>query len=189
MATTSDIRNGLTFRYNGDVQTVVSFQHVKQGRGSAFVRVKMKSLTTGKVIEKSFGTNDKIDDIRVERRKCQYLYDDQDALVFMDNESYEQFPIRKEMIEALDLLKEGEDLEMLFDVDDDNKPLIVEMPQFVVREITYTEPGLKGDTATNTLKPAKVETGAEIKVPLFIKEGDKIKIDTIKKSYVERVKS
>ena len=187
MATTSDIRNGLTFRYNGDIYSVVSFQHVKQGRGSAFVRVKMKSLSTGKVIENSFNTSAKIEDIRVERRKYQYLYDEGDSLVFMDNETYEQINIQKKMIDAIDLLQEGDTVEVLFNTEDES-PLTVDMPQFVIREITYTEPGLKGDTATNTLKPATVSSGAEVKVPLFINIGDKIKIDTASKSYMERIK-
>jgi len=187
MASTSDIRNGLTFRYNDDIYTVVGFQHVKMGRGSAFVRVKMKSLTTGKVIENSFNSSAKIDDIRVERRKFQYLYDEGATLVFMDTDTYEQININKDMIAAMDLLMEGEMVEVLFNTQDDT-PLTVEMPQYVIREVTYTEPGVKGDTATNALKPATVNSGAEVKVPLFINIGDKIKIDTESKSYMERVK-
>lgn len=187
MATTSDIRRGLTFRYNGDIYTVVEHQHVKMGRGSAFVRVKMKSLTTGKVIENSFNTSAKIDDIRVERRQFQYLYEEGEQLVFMDSETYEQVHINKAMIDALDLLMEGEVCEVLINTEDD-MPLTAELPQNVIREVTYTEPGIKGDTATNTLKPATVESGAEIRVPLFINIGDKVKIDTATKSYVERAK-
>lgn len=187
MASTSDIRNGLTFRYNGTIYTVIGFQHVKMGRGSAFVRVKMKSLTTGKVIENSFNTSAKIDDIRVERRKYQYLYAEQDSLVFMDSETYEQIYIKKVMIDTLDLLLEGEICEVLINTEDDS-PLTVEMAQHVIREVTYTEPGLKGDTATNTLKPATLNTGAEVRVPLFINTGDKVKIDTATKAYIERFK-
>lgn len=187
MANISDIRNGLTFKYKSDIYSVTGFQHVKMGRGAAFVRVKMKSLTTGKVIEDTFNNSSKIDDIRVERRKYQYLYNDGDNLVFMDEATYEQVMINAQMIDALDLLLEGEMVEVLFNTED-NSPLTVEMAQNVVREITYTEPGLKGDTATNTLKPAKVNTGAEIRVPLFINIGDKVKIDTATKAYVERVK-
>lgn len=188
MASTSDIRNGLCFKYNGVIYAVVEFQHVKQGRGSAFVRVKMKSLTTGKVLEQSFNTSTKIDDIRVERRVFQYLYEEGDNLVFMDNETFEQIYIDKGMIDHLDLLDEGENCEVLFNTEDD-QPLQVEMPKYVIREITYTEPGLKGDTATNTLKPAEISSGAELRVPLFINTGDKIKIDTASRSYVERVKA
>lgn len=188
MASTSDIRNGMTFRYNGEIYSVVSFQHVKQGRGAAFVRVKMKSINTGKVIENSFNTSVKIEEIRVERKKFQYLYDEGHSLVFMDTDTYEQINIDKKMISALDLLQEGENVEILFNTQDDS-PLQVEMPQYVIQEITYTEPGIKGDTATNSLKPATVSSGAEIRVPLFINIGDKVKIDTASKSYMERIKS
>lgn len=188
MASTSDIRNGLCFRYNGEIYSVVGFQHVKMGRGSAFVRVKMKSLTTGKIIENSFNSSAKIDDIRVERRKFQYLYAEGDSLVFMDNETYEQINIDKKMIDGVELLQEGEVCEVLFNTADDT-PLTVDMPQYVIQEISYTEPGLKGDTATNALKPATVNSGAEIRVPLFINIGDKVKIEVASKSYVERIKS
>lgn len=188
MASTSDIRNGMTFRYNGEIYSVVSFQHVKQGRGAAFVRVKMKSINTGKVIENSFNTSVKIEEIRVERKKYQYLYDEGHSLVFMDNDTYEQINIDKKMISALDLLQEGENVEILFNTQDDS-PLQLEMPQYVIQEITYTEPGVKGDTATNSLKPATVSSGAEIRVPLFINIGDKVKIDTATKAYMERIKS
>jgi elongation factor P len=187
MASISDIRNGLTFRYNSDIWTVIGFQHVKMGRGAAFVRVKMKSLTTGKVVENSFNNSAKLEDIRIERRQYQFLYEEGDTLIFMETETYEQIPIKKEMIENLDLLKEGEMVEVLFNTEDE-MPLTIDIAQHVIREITYTEPGLKGDTATNTLKPATIETGAEIRVPLFINIGDKIKIDTASRSYLERVK-
>lgn len=188
MANTSDIRNGLTFRYNGDIYTVVSFQHVKMGRGGAFFRVKMKSLTTGKVIENSFNSGEKIEDIRVERHQFQYLYEEGENLVFMNTETYDQVHIGKQMIDALDLLLEGEMVEVLFNTEDDT-PLTVDMPQHVIREVTYTEPGLRGDTATNTLKPATLNSGAEVRVPLFINIGDKVKIDTASRAYIERVKS
>lgn len=188
MANISDIRNGLTFRYNSDIYSVIEFQHVKVGRGAAFVRVKMRSLTTGKVIENSFNNSARIDDIRVERLQFQFLYAEGDSLVFMNTETYEQVYIGKVMIGNLDLLKEGEMCEVLFNASDDT-PLTVELAPNVIREVTYTEPGLKGDTATNTLKPATVEGGAEIRVPLFINIGDKVKIDTATKAYLERVKS
>ena len=188
MANISDIRNGLAFRYNHDIYSVVGFQHVKMGRGAAFVRVKMKSLTTGKVIENSFNNSAKIDEIRVERRVYQYLYDNGDNLVFMNTETYEQIFMDKNMIDAMDLLLEGDSVEVLFNTDDE-KPLTVELPQYVIREVTYTEPGIKGDTATNAQKPATINSGAEVKVPLFINIGDKIKIDTSSKGYMERIKS
>ncbi|MEM6264962.1 MAG: elongation factor P [Bacteroidota bacterium] len=187
MANASDIRNGLTIRYNNDIYSIVSFQHVKMGRGGAFYRAKMKSLTTGKVIENSFNSNAKLDDIRVERRTYQYSYDSGDNLVFMNTETWEQVELAKDMFDSIDLLTEGEMCEVLFNTEDDSV-LTVEMPQTVIREITYTEPGIKGDTATNTLKPATVAGGAEIRVPLFINIGDKVKIDTANRKYMERVK-
>lgn len=187
MANMSDIRNGLTFKLNSDIYTITEFQHVKQGRGAAFVRAKIKSLTTGKVIEQTFNKSSRIEDIRVERRNYQYLYEDGEFLVFMNGETYEQVRIQKIMIDALDLLMEGENVEVLFNTEDDT-PLTVDLPQHVIREVTHTEPGLRGDTATKTLKPATVESGAEIRVPLFINTGDKVKIETATKSYMERVK-
>ncbi|MEM7369194.1 MAG: elongation factor P [Bacteroidota bacterium] len=187
MANMSDIRNGLTFRQNGEIYTVVEFQHVKQARSASFVRAKIKSLTSGKMLEETFNKSSKIDDIRVERHKYQYLYDEGDFLIFMNGETFEQVSIEKEMIAAMDLLKEGETVEVLFDTSDDS-PLTVDMPQHVIREVIHTEPGLRGDTATKTMKPAKVEGGATIKVPLFINIGDKIKIETASKAYMERVK-
>lgn len=188
MAGISDIRNGLCFRYNTDIYSVVEFQHVKQARGAAFVRVKMKSLTSGKVIENSFNGSAKLEEIRVERRVFQYLYADGDSLIFMNNETFEQIFLTREAITSFDLLEEGDTVEILLNSEDE-MPLTIEMPKNVVREVTYTEPGLKGDTATNTLKPATISGGAEIRVPLFINIGDKVKVDTASRSYVERVKS
>lgn len=188
MASISDIRNGLCFRYNHDIYSVTGFQHVKMGRGAAFVRVKMKSLTTGKVIENSFNGSAKLEEIRVERRVYQYLYEEGDTLVFMNNETFEQINLATAIVEGFDLLEEGDSVEILFNAQDET-PLTIELPKHVIREITYTEPGLRGDTATNTLKPATISSGAEIRVPLFINIGDKIKVDTESRSYVERIKS
>ncbi|MCL4107769.1 UNVERIFIED_CONTAM: hypothetical protein GTU68_027154 [Idotea baltica] len=187
MASTSDIRNGLCIKYNHDIFSVVEFQHVKPGKGNAFVRTKMKSLTSGKVLDNTFPAGHKIDVVRVERRNYQYLYKDDMGLHFMDQETFNQIRLQEEIIPAPGLLKEGAAVEVLFNTEDDS-PLTMDMPQYVVLEITYTEPGIKGDTATNAMKPATVETGAEIRVPLFINEGDKIKIDTASASYVERAK-
>ena len=187
MANTSEIRNGLCMNYNNDVFTVVEFQHVKPGKGAAFVRTKMKSLTSGKVLDNTFPAGHKIDIVRVERRKFQYLYNDDMGYHFMDEENYEQTTIDGKMIENSQLLKEGSKAEILFNTADDS-PLTIEMPQYIELKVTYTEPGLKGDTATNAMKPATVETGAEIRVPLFINEGDIVKIDTRSCSYMERVK-
>lgn len=187
MATTSDIRNGLCIEHNKDTYTIVSFQHVKPGKGNAFVRTKLKSLTSGKVVDYTFPAGHKIKDIRVERRKYQYLYQDEMAYHFMDSETYEQVFLQEAMIPNIGLLKEGNTVEVLMDAAK-GIPLLCEMPQYVTLEVTYTEPGVKGDTATNASKPAKLETGAEIRVPLFINEGDVIKIDTRNNAYVERVK-
>ena len=187
MANTSEIRNGLCINYNNDVYKVVEFLHVKPGKGPAFVRTKLKSLTNGKVLDNTFPAGHKIDVVRVERRAFQYLYKDDDSYHFMDNESYEQISINNEMVENGDLMKEGEAIEILFHADNDT-PLTIDIPQHVVLQVTYTEPGVRGDTATNVTKPAIVETGAEIKVPIFINGGDKLKIDTKTRSYLERVK-
>ena len=187
MASTSDIRNGLCMDYNHDIYSVVEFQHVKPGKGAAFVRTKLKSLTTGRVIDNTFPAGHKINEVRVERRKFQYLYNDEMGYNFMDNETYEQVSIEEKMINNPGLLKEGENVDILFHAEKEI-PLTLDMPQYIVLEITYTEPGVKGDTATNTLKPAKVETGAEVKVPLFINTGDKVKIDTRTGAYMERIR-
>ena len=187
MANTSDIRNGLCIEYNHDIFSVVEFQHVKPGKGAAFVRTKLKSLTTGKVLDNTFPAGHKISEVRVERRKFQYLYKDEVGYHFMDNDTYEQISIEEKMINNPGLIKEGEVVDILFHAAKEI-PLTLEMPQYIILEVTYTEPGLKGDTATNTLKPATVETGAEIKVPLFVNVGDKVKIDTRSGSYMERVR-
>ncbi|NJK87093.1 MAG: elongation factor P [Bacteroidales bacterium] len=189
MATTADIKNGLCLEFNNDLYTVVSFQHVKPGKGGAFVRTKLKSLTNGKVIENTFSAGHKINVTRVERRPHQYLYSDDTTFTFMHNETFEQLMVNKENIENADLIKEGQYVEVVFHADSETV-LSVELPPFVELEVTYTEPGIKGDTSSGTaLKPATVETGANIMVPLFINQGDKIKVDTRDRSYSERVKS
>ena len=187
MGTTSDIRKGLTIRHNHDIYTIVEFLHVKPGKGAAFVRTKIKSLTTGKVLDNTFPTSAKIDIVRVERRSYQYLYREGDSFIVMDQETYDQIPIMEEKIPSAKFIKEGDVVEVLFNTEDDSI-LQVEAPQTTVLEVTYTEPGIKGDTATNTLKPAKVETGAEVRVPLFINIGDFVKIDTASGNYMERVR-
>jgi elongation factor P len=187
MATTADIRKGLCIEYNNDIYYIVDFQHVKPGKGNAFVRTKLKSLTTGKVVDNTFPAGHNISDVRVERRKFQYLYNDEMGYHFMNNESFDQVTIQEAMIENANLMKEGLEVEILMHAVQD-VPLSVELPQYVILEVTYTEPGLRGDTATNTLKPATVETGAEVRVPLFIDAGEKIKIDTTTGAYIERAK-
>jgi len=187
MATTSDIRNGLCIRYNNDIYKIVEFLHVKPGKGPAFVRTKLKSVTTGKVVDNTFPAGRKIDEVRVETHKFQFLYADGDSYHFMNTQDYNQITLQKNTLDAADLLKEGEVVTVIINSEDD-MPLAVDMPLSVILEVTHTEPGVKGNTATNATKPATVETGAKINVPLFINEGDKIKIETSKGTYQERVK-
>ncbi len=187
MANTSDIRNGLCIRYNHDIFKIIEFLHVKPGKGPAFVRTKLKSVTTGKVIDNTFSAGHKIEDVRVETHKFQYLYPEGDIFHFMNVEDYNQITLNKTAIDNPGLLKEGEVVTVIINSEDD-MPLSVEMPASVRLEVTETEPGVKGNTATNATKPATVETGATINVPLFINEGDKIKVETAKGTYKERVK-
>lgn len=187
MANTSDIRNGLCIRYNHDIYKIIEFLHVKPGKGPAFVRTKLKSVTTGKVIDNTFSAGHKIEDVRVETHKFQYLYPEGEMYHFMNVEDYNQITLNVNTIDNPDLLKEGEVVTVIIN-SEDNMPLSVEMPASVILEVTATEPGVKGNTATNATKPATVETGATINVPLFINEGDKIKVETVKGTYKERVK-
>ncbi|UOB17535.1 elongation factor P [Abyssalbus ytuae] len=187
MASTSDIRKGLCIRFNHDIYKIVEFLHVKPGKGPAFVRTKLKSVTTGKVIDNTFSAGHKIEDVRVETRSYQYLYPEGDTFHFMNTDDYNQITLQKDALDSPDLLKEGEVVVILFNTED-NMPLSVEMPASVILEVTHTEPGVKGNTATNATKPATVETGATVNVPLFINEGDKIKVETEKGTYIERVK-
>ena len=187
MASTSDIKKGLCIKYNHDIFKVIEFLHVKPGKGPAFVRTKLKSVTSGKVIDNTFSAGHKIEDVRVETHKFQYLYPEGDTYHFMNTEDYNQITLQKSVLDAPDLMKEGEIVTVLINTED-GVPLSVEMPSHVILEVTHTEPGVKGNTATNATKPATVETGARINVPLFINEGDKIKIDTEKGAYTERIK-
>jgi len=188
MATTADFRNGLCLEYNDDLYTIVQFQHVKPGKGPAFVRTKLKSLTTGKVIDNTFNAGVKINTARVERRPYQFLYSDDMGYNFMHLQTYEQIGLEESLIENAALLKEGQEVEVLYHADTET-PLSCTLPPFVELDITYTEPGIKGDTSSTTaIKPATIETGGTINVPLFVNTGDRIKIDTRTMEYVERVK-
>lgn len=187
MATTADFRNGLCMEYNGELWVIVEFQHVKPGKGPAFVRTKIKNVKTGKVLSHTFTSGVKIAVQRIENRPYQYLYNEGDLYHFMNLNDYEQTFINEEMISAPHLLKEGEQVQIVFHAETDTA-ISCEMPTYVVLEVTYTEPGEKGNTATNTLKEATVETGAVVRVPLFINIGDKVKVDTRSESYSERVK-
>lgn len=188
MATTADIRNGMCIDMDGQYYVIIEFLHVKPGKGAAFVRTKMRSVTTGRVLEKTFNAGVKIDEVRIERRPYQFLYKEGEYYIMMNNETFEQIAIPGNQIEGVAFLKEGDTIDVQVHAETETV-LTAELPQTVVLEITYTEPGIKGDTATNATKPATVETGAEIRVPLFINEGEKIKINTKDGSYVERVRS
>ena len=187
MATTADIRNGLCIKYNNDIYKIVEFLHVKPGKGPAFVRTKMRSVTTGRILENTFSAGHKIEDVRVETHTFQYLYPEGNDFHFMNTETFEQITLDRNALDAPDLLKEGENVMIQINTETE-MPLSVDMPASVVLEVTYAEPGVKGNTATNATKPATVETGATVNVPLFIEEGDKIKIDTSNGNYIERVK-
>lgn len=188
MATTADFKNGICIEFNGDLYTLIEFQHVKPGKGPAFVRTKLRNLKTGKVIPNTFTAGVKIDIARVERRPYQFLYKDDQGYNFMHNETFEQVLIQEEIISAPQFLKEGQSVEIMFHAETET-PLSCDLPPFVELVVTYTEPGVRGDTATNALKPATVDTGATVHVPLFIGDGERIKVDTRTGDYSERVKS
>ena len=184
MVTAGDFRNGVTFEMDGSVYSIIEFQHVKPGKGAAFVRTKIRNVLTGAVTEKTFNPNDKYPTAYIERKDMQYLYNDGDLYYFMDNETYEQIPINGSILgDNFKFVKENMECRVL---SYKGNVFGVEPPNFVELEVTKTEPGVRGDTATNTLKPATVETGAEIRVPLFINEGEMIRIDTRTGEYMER---
>ena len=187
MASTADFKNGLCLEYNNDLYIIVEFQHVKPGKGSAFVRTKLKNLRTGKVIDNTFNSGVKVTTARIERRPHQFLYKDDIGYHFMDASTFEQVGLVEELIDGYLFIKEGQEVDVIYHAETET-PLSVELPSFVELKIVYTEPGIKGDTATNTTKPAKLETGAEIQVPLFINQDEVIKVDTRTNSYSERVK-
>ena len=185
--TAGEFRNGVTFEMDGQVQQVIEFQHVKPGKGAAFVRVKMKNVVTCAVTETSFNPTAKFEEAFVERREMQYLYNEGDLYYFMDNETYEQIPISKDTLgDDFRFVKENENVKVL---SYKGSVFAVEPPLFVELEITETEPGVKGNTATNVLKPATVETGAVVKVPIFIEQGERIQIDTRTGEYLGRSKT
>ncbi|HJP31153.1 MAG: elongation factor P [Candidatus Latescibacteria bacterium] len=185
MADTSDFRNGFTMKLDNDLWSIVEFQHVKPGKGGAFVRTRLKSMSTGNVIDRTFRSGDKVEDVRIEKREMQFLYAEGDTYHLMDSETYEQIGVQKDMIgEAADLLQENETTFVLVA---EERPIGVELPNFVEIKVRHTDPGVKGDTATGAVKPATLETGAVVSVPLFVNQGDVLKIDTRTCSYVERV--
>ena len=179
-----DFRNGVTFEMDGQVMQVIEFQHVKPGKGAAFVRTKYRNVITGAVVERSFNPTDKFENAFIERREMEYLYNDGELYYFMDPETYEQMPLNHSQVEdAIQFVKENTNVTIRYFK---GSAFSVEAPNFVELEVTQTEPGFKGDTATNNFKPATVETGYELQVPLFINIGDKIKIDTRSGEYLSR---
>ena len=187
MATTADFKNGLFIEFNNEIYRIVDFQHVKPGKGPAFVRTKLKNLKTGKVIPNTFNSGVKIDIARVEVRPYQYLYKEDKMYHFMNTQTFDQIAIEEELISSPDLMKESQEVEITFNADTET-PIYCELPPFVSLVVSYTEKGERGNTATNVMKPATMETGAIINVPLFINPGEKIKVDTRTHSYSERDK-
>ncbi len=187
MANVSDFRNGMAIRYNGEIWLVNEFQHVKPGKGHAFIRTKLKQLKSGKVVDVTFRQHDNIEEVRLESKDMQYLYDAGDHICVMDGETYEQINVDKEMLgDQFKFLKEGTHVSVLFL---EGNVVEVSLPMFIQLEVVEASPGVKGDTVSNLQKPVKLETGAELQVPLFIKEGDVLKIDTRDGRYIERVNS
>jgi elongation factor P len=183
---TSQFRNGLKFILDGQPFVMTYFQHVKPGKGGAFVRTKVKNLVNGKVLERNFRSGERVELADVEEKKMQYLYLDGESLIFMDQSSYDQLPFSKETVgDARLFLKENMEVEVLFW---NNKPINIDLPSFVELQVTKCDPGVKGDTASGATKPATLETGAVVNVPLFIKEGDNLRIDTRTGEYVDRAK-
>ena len=188
MATTADIKIGMCIELNGKTFQIVDFQHVKPGKGPAFVRTKLKNLENGRTVDNTFTAGVAIEPVRVERRPYQFLYEDDMGCNFMHTETFEQIVIDRKLIDNSDLMKEGQIVEVMFHTDKE-MVLSAELPPIIDMEVVYTEPGVKGDTAsTNSLKPGTVETGATIKVPLFIQTGEKIRVDTRTREYYERIK-
>ncbi|MBP3536660.1 MAG: elongation factor P [Muribaculaceae bacterium] len=187
MINAQDIKNGTCIRMDGRLYFCVEFLHVKPGKGNTFMRTKLKDVVDGRVLERRFNIGEKLEDVRVEHRPYQFLYNEGGDDIFMNQETYEQIPINKELVTGAAFMKEGDIVEVVSDATTETV-LYAQMPVKVILEVTYTEPGIKGDTATNTLKPATLETGAEIRVPLFVNTGDKVEVDTRDGSYVSRVK-
>ncbi len=188
MATTADFKNGMCMEFNGKTYIIVEFQHVKPGKGPAFVRTKLKNLENGRILENTFTAGVSIEQVRVERRPYQYLYDDDMGSNFMHTETFEQITIDRNLIENNDLMREGQVVEVMFHTEKE-QVLSAELPPIIEMEVTYTEPGIKGDTASsNSLKPATVDTGATIRVPLFINTGERIRVDTRSREYYERIR-
>jgi len=187
MIKSQDIKKGTCIRMDGKLYFCIDFLHVKPGKGNTIMRTTLKDVVSGRVLEKRFNIGESLEDVRVERRQYQYLYLEGEDYIFMNQETYDQIPIAKDLITGVDYMKEGDVVDVVSDADT-NTILYAEMPVKTTLRVTHSEPGIKGDTATNTLKPATLETGVEIRVPLFIDEGELVLVDTRDGSYLQRVK-
>ncbi len=187
MIKSQDIKKGTCIRMDGKLYFCIDFLHVKPGKGNTIMRTTLKDVVSGRVLEKRFNIGEALEDVRVERRPYQYLYQEGEDFIFMNQETYDQIPIAKDLITGVDFMKESDIVEVVSDADT-NTILFAEMPVKTVLRITHSEPGVKGDTATNATKPATLETGVEVRVPLFVNEGDLIQVDTRDGSYLQRVK-
>ena len=187
MINSQDIKKGVAVRMDGGIWVCIDFQHRKPGKGNTIMNVKLKNVTDGRVLERRFNIGEKLEDVQITRRPYQYLYKEGDDYIFMNQETYDQTPIPADLVTGVEFMKESDIVEVVSDADTDTV-LYAEMPVKTVLRITHSEPGIKGDTATNTLKPATLETGVEIRVPLFIEEGELVQVETRDGSYIQRVK-
>ena len=187
MIKSQDIKKGTCIRLDGKLYFCIDFLHVKPGKGNTIMRTTLKDVVSGRVLERRFNIGEALEDVRVERRPYQFLYKEGEEYIFMNQETFEQIPIAHDLVTGVDFMKEGDTVDVVSDASTETV-LYAEMPVKTVLKVAYTEPGLKGDTATNATKPAKLETGAEVRVPLFINEGEMVEIDTRDGSYVKRVK-
>ena len=187
MINSQDIKKGVAVRMDGGIWVCIDFQHRKPGKGNTIMIIKLKNVTDGRVLERRFNIGEKLEEVQITRRPYQYLYKEGEEYIFMNQETYDQTPISAELVTGVEYMKESDIVEVVSDADTDTV-LYAEMPVKTVLRIAHSEPGVKGDTATNTLKPATLETGAEIRVPLFINEGDRVQVDTRDGSYIQRMK-
>lgn len=187
MINSQDIKKGVAVRMDGGIWVCIDFQHRKPGKGNTIMNIKLKNVTDGRVLERRFNIGEKLEDVRIERRPYQYLYKEGEDYVFMNQETFDQAPIPADLVTGVEYMKESDIVEVVSDADSETV-LYAEMPVKTVLRVTHSEPGVKGDTATNTLKPATLETGVEIRVPLFINEGDLVQVDTRDGSYLQRMK-
>ena len=187
MINSQDIKKGVAVRMDGDIWVCIDFQHRKPGKGNTIMIIKLKNVTDGRVLERRFNIGEKLEEVQITRRPYQYLYKEGEDYIFMNQETYDQTPIPAELVTGVEFMKESDIVEVVSDADTDTV-LYAEMPVKTILRVTHSEPGIKGDTATNTLKPATLETGVEIRVPLFIEEGELVQVDTRDSSYLQRVK-